>query len=132
MKFLTFLARIGLGGALLVFGVNGFHNFLHLPTPGGKGGEFLRLLESTHVLWVVHGLEVAAGLLLLLRRVPLALTLCGPVVVNIVLFHTLVQRANWIPAAVVAGLTGFLLWQNAESFPALFPKPEPAKKPAKK
>jgi hypothetical protein len=132
MKFLTFLARIGLGGTLLILGANGFQNFLHLPAPGGKGGELLRLLESTHVLWVVHGLEVLSGLLILLRRVPLGLTLCGPVVVNIVLFHGLVHRTNWPPAAVVAGLSGFLLWRHAESFPALFPKPEPAKKPAKK
>jgi hypothetical protein len=54
------------------------------------------------------------------------------VVVNIVLFHALVHRTNWMPAAVVAGLSVFLLWRHAESFPALFPTREPAKKPAKK
>jgi uncharacterized membrane protein YphA (DoxX/SURF4 family) len=133
MKILAFLARLALGAAFVVFGLNGFLHFLKMPPFSGAAGDFLGAMSRTHYLEVVMALEVAGGALLLLNRVPLALTLLGPVVVNIVLFHACMDRKGLPSAAVFGGLALFLLWRNRDAFPALFPKAEPAaKKPAKK
>lgn len=134
MKILTFLVRIALGAGFLIFGLNGFLHFIHVPAYTGDAADFLGVMSRTHYLDVVKGLEVIGGALLLANRVPLGLTLIGPVVVNIVLFHALMNRAN-LPTAVVFGaLSLLLLWRNKDAFPAIFPetKSAPAKKPAKK
>ena len=131
MKFLAFLARLVLGLAFVVFGLNGFLNFIKVPMPSGHAGEFLGAMVATKYFWAVKGLEVVGGALLLLGRVPLGLMLLGPVVVNIVLYHALMDRKGLPLGAVLGALSLFLLWRNKESFPALFPKSEP-KKPAKK
>jgi uncharacterized membrane protein YphA (DoxX/SURF4 family) len=131
MKILAFLARILLGLNFFIFGLNGFVGFIKLPPMSGHAGEFIGAMVATKYMWVVKGLEVVGGALLLLGRVPLGLTLLGPVVVNIVLFDALMDRKSFPMAAVIGALSLFLLWRNQEAFPALFPKSE-AKKPAKK
>jgi uncharacterized membrane protein YphA (DoxX/SURF4 family) len=132
MRFLAFIARILLGLNFVVFGLNGFLNFIKVPAMHGHAADFIGAMVATKYMWVVKGLEVVGGALLLLGRVPLGLTLLGPVVVNIVLFDALMDRSSLPMAAVIGALSLFLLWRNQESFPALFPKSEPAKKPAKK
>ena len=136
MRFLAFLTRIALGLGFIVFGLNGFLRFIPMPSHGGAAGDFLSAMSSSHYLAVVWVLEIAGGLLLLTNRVPLGLTLIGPIVVNIVLFHALMDRKGLPGAAVFGGLSLFLLWRNQEAFPALFPKSESgskaAKNPAKK
>jgi hypothetical protein len=51
--------------------------------------------------------------------VPLDLTLLGPVIVNILLFHTFLQHAGLQPAALVTALMLFLLWANRSAFAGL-------------
>jgi putative oxidoreductase len=59
-------------------------------------------LFLSHYLAVVFLLELVGGLLLLVNRyVPLALTLLGPVLVNIVLFHS-TMAPEGLPMALVA------------------------------
>ncbi len=134
MKLLTFITRLLLGLAFVIFGLNGFLHFMPMPKIGGAAGEFTGAMMSTGFFYVVAGLQALGGVLLLINRVPLALTLLGPVVVNIVLYHVFMRRTDQkglMTAAVFGALTLFLLWRNQESFPALFPKSGP-KKPAKK
>ena len=127
MKILSFLVRILLGLAFVVFGLNGFLNFIKGPMPTGLAGDFTHALIASKYFWAIAGLQLVGGLLLLINRVPLGLTLLGPVVVNIVLFHLFLDRANLGMAAVFGALTLFLLWRNKEAFPAIFPKSAPAK-----
>jgi putative oxidoreductase len=89
MKIVTLIARILLGLVFLVFGLNGFLNFLNTgPAPTGLAGQFLGALILSHYYWVVAALQIAGGALLLVNRfVPLALVLLGPVIVNIICFH---------------------------------------------
>ncbi len=131
MKILAFLTRILLGLGFVVFGLNGFLNFIKGPMPTGLAGEFTHALMASKYFWVVAGLQLVGGLLLLINRVPLGLTLLGPVVVNIVLFHLFLERSGLPIALVFGALSLFLLWRNKESFPAIFPKSAPSK-PAKK
>ena len=75
MKIVTLIARILLGLVSLVFGLNGFLNFLNMgPMPTGLAGQFMGALFLSHYYWVVAALQIAGGLLLLVNRfVPLAL-----------------------------------------------------------
>jgi putative oxidoreductase len=95
MKRAATLARWLLGLVFLAFGLNGFLHFIPMPPPPGVAGQFLGALFVSHYLVVVFLLQlIPAALLLLNRFVPLALTLLGPVIVNIVLFHGLTRRVS--------------------------------------
>ena len=107
MKIVAMIARYLLALEFLVFGLNKFFLFLPMgPLPTGAAGQFFSVLMSTHYLYAIAVLEVAGGILLLIGRyVPLALTLVGPVVVNILLYHLLMAPSG-LP---IAGLTA-VLW----------------------
>ena len=88
MKILTHISRFLLGLIFLVFGLNGFLHFIPMPPPSGVAGQFLGAMFVSKYLLVVSGLQVISGALLLINRyVPLALTILGPIIVNILLFH---------------------------------------------
>src|SRR5713226_4668431 len=101
MKIIATIARIILGCVFVFFGLNIFLQFLHLPPPpSGPAGDFAKALFVSHYLYVVAALQVVGGLLCLAGRfVPLGLTLLGPVIVNILLFHIFFDRAG-LPMAI--------------------------------
>ncbi len=121
MKVAILVARILLGLLFLVFGLNGFLNFLHMPTPQGLAGQYLGALFVSHYLEAVFLLEiVAAGLLLANRFVPLALALLGPILVNILLFHSLMAPEG-LPMALAAALLWAVVFSGVRrSFAGLF------------
>lgn len=120
MKIATIIARVLLGLMFVVFGLNKFLNFIHMPPPSGQAGAFFGALYATHYLYVIATCEVLGGLLLLIGRyVALGLTLVGPVVVNILAFHIFMSHEGWPPAALVAMLSLFLLWRYRENFAGL-------------
>ena len=110
-------ARIVLGLIFFVFGLNGFLQFLPQPPMEGGAAAFMGALGATGYMFpLIKGTEVVAGALLLGNRyVPLALVLLAPVVVNIVLFHTVLAPPNPVTFMVV-GLLGFLAWAYRESY----------------
>jgi uncharacterized membrane protein YphA (DoxX/SURF4 family) len=74
----------------------------------------------SHYFYVVAVLEVAGGALCLIGRfVPLGLTLLGPVIVNILLFHAFLEPAGLPLAALVGVLALLLLWANRAAFSGL-------------
>jgi hypothetical protein len=95
-----------LGLLFLVFGLNGFLHFLPMgPMPSGSAGKFIGALAESHFMTVVFALQLIPAVMLLLNQyVPLALTLLGPVIVNIVLFHALMDPAGLPPGAIAAVL----------------------------
>ena len=101
MKTVSLLARLLLGLIFLVFGLNGFLNFIPMPPPTGVAAQYMGALFVSHYLIPVFLLQlIAGGLLLANRFVPIALVLLGPVIVNILLFHALMAPAG-LPLAVV-------------------------------
>src|SRR5437870_5748887 len=69
MKIVTLLARLLLGLIFVVFGLNGFLNFLSKgPMPTGLAGQFIGALFQSHYYYVVAGLQVIGGVLLLVNR----------------------------------------------------------------
>src|SRR6476661_9660442 len=95
MKILTNVSRFLLGLIFLVFGLNGFLHFIPMPPPSGVAGQFLGSMFVTKYLVFVFAIQLIGGALLLVNRyVPLALTILGPIIVNILLFHSLMNPAG--------------------------------------
>jgi putative oxidoreductase len=121
MKVAILIARILLGLVFVVFGSNAFLNFIHAMLPGGLAGQFLTVLFQSHYVFFIGGVQVAGGALLLANRyVPLGLTLLGPVIVNILLYHLLLDHTGASVAIVVAILWGFLFYRYRQNFSSLF------------
>jgi uncharacterized membrane protein YphA (DoxX/SURF4 family) len=122
MKIVTLIARILLGLIFVVFGLNGFLNFLSMgPMPTGLAGQFMGALFLSHYYWVVATLQIAGGLLLLVNRfVPLALVLLGPVIVNILCYHLFLNHVGAPPAIVVTVLWFIVFYANRQHFAGIF------------
>ncbi len=121
MKITATIARIILGCVFVFLGLNIFFQFLHMPPPpSGPAGDFARALFVSHYLYVVAALQVIGGLLCLAGRfVPLGLTLLGPVIVNILLFHILLNPAGLPLAIIVTVLALIVLWHHRAAFAGL-------------
>ena len=122
MKILVLIARILLGLAFVVFGLNGFLNFLNMgPLPSGLAGQFILALAQSHYYWVVAGLQVIGGALLLINRfVPLGLVLLGPVIVNILLYHLFLNPSGIVMAIVVTILWFIVFYWHRQYFSGIF------------
>jgi len=123
MKYVIVIVRVLLGLAFVVFGLNAFLKFMGPPPQmEGQAGAFISALMSSGYMQVIAVLQVLGGLCLLLgaRFVPLGLTLLGPIIVNIVLFHLFLEPRGLPIALVTAALSLFLLWIYRFKFPAIF------------
>ncbi len=106
MKLAATVARYLLGLGMVVFGLNAFLDFMPPPDLPEKGGQFMGLLFESGYFNFVAILKLVGGLMLLLGRfVPLGLTLLGPVLVNILIFHI-----SFDPKGIGMGLIFALLW----------------------
>ena|SRR5438105_13501805 len=106
MRILVVIARILLGLIFFVFGLNGFLSFLPMPQLEGVWGAFLGALFTSHYLYMICGVQVIAGVLLLINQfVPLALALLAPVIVNILTYHITMQ-----PSGLPLALFTTILW----------------------
>ena len=122
MKILGLIARLLLGFISVVFGLNGFLNFLSMgPPPTGLAGQFLGALFVSHYYWVIAALQVVGGALLLVNRfVPLALVLLGPVIVNIICYHVFLNHAGAPFAIVVTVLWLLVFYGKRQYFSGIF------------
>ena len=122
MKIVILIARLLLGLVFFVFGLNGFLNFLSMgPMPTGLAGQFIGALFQSHYLWVVAGLQIVGGLLLLVNRfVPLALVLLGPVIVNILLYHLFLNPVGIVMAMLVTILWFIVFYGHRQYFSGIF------------
>src|SRR5437016_8968660 len=113
MKIASNIARYLIAIIFIVFGLNGFLHFLPMKPPSSETAmQYFTALSTSHYLWFVFGLQVIAGALFLFRRaVPLALTLAGPLIVNILLFHALMDPGGIAPGLVVTTLWIIIFWQ---------------------
>ena len=117
MKILNKVSRFLLGLIFLVFGLNGFLNFIPMPPPSGVAAQFMGAMFVTNYLAFIFAIQLIAGVLLLINRfVPLALTLLAPVIVNILLFHVLMNPAGLGLALFVAILWGIVLASFRSAF----------------
>jgi putative oxidoreductase len=115
MKIIALISRLLLGLTFLVFGLNGFLHFIPMALPSGVAGQFLTALFASRYFLAVAAVMVIAGVLLLINRyVPLALTLLGPVIVNILLFHFLMAPED-LAIALFVGVLWIALFTSVRS-----------------
>lgn len=114
----TAIVRILLGLAFLVFGLNGFLNFM--PQPKDLPPEVITVatgLAKGGYMAVVSATEIIVAVLLLLNRfVPLALALLAPVVTGIITFHIAAAPATIGPGIVVLVMELYLAWAYRGAF----------------
>jgi putative oxidoreductase len=92
-----------------------------MPPPSGVAGQFLGAIFVSKYLLVVSGLQVISGALLLINRfVPLALTILGPIIVNILLFHGLMNPAGFGLAVFVTIFWGVVFVSVRPAFAGIF------------
>src|SRR5229473_7806469 len=121
MGTVSTIARYLAGLIFLVFGLNGFLNFIPLPPPAGIAGQFMGALYASHYLWVIFAFQLVAGVLLLANRyVPLALAMLAPVIVNILSFHVLMAPSGLPLALFVTVLWAMIFVDVRPAFAALF------------
>ena len=117
-RIVTAIVRILLGLMFLLFGLNGFLNFI--PTPEDMPQEIMTVmgaLMKAGYLTVVSGAEVIVAVLLLTNRfVPLALALLAPIIVGILTFHLAMQPATIGPGIVVTLMELYLAWSYRSAF----------------
>ena len=115
------IARSLLGLLFVVFGLNGFLQFIPAPPqPEGPAKDFSTALFVSHYFYVIAALQVIGGALLLIGRyVPLGLMLLGPVIVNIILFHIFLEPKGLAMALVIGVMAVFLLWAYRQAFSGL-------------
>jgi putative oxidoreductase len=122
MKILTIIARVLLGLGFVVFGSNAFLQFIPMPPiPQTLAGDFTRVFINSGYATVIGALQLISGLLVLIGRfVPLALTVLGAIIFNILVFHALMAPEGFPPALVFTALELFLVWRYREAFIPLF------------
>jgi putative oxidoreductase len=121
MKIAAMIARILLGLVFVVFGSNAFLHFIPAVFPSGLAGQYLSVLFQSHYVLFIGGLQVLGGALLLVNRyVPLGVTLLGPVVVNILLYHLLLDHTGGSVAIIVAICWGMVFYRYRQNFAGLF------------
>ena len=121
MRTASVIARYLAGLIFLVFGLNGFLNFIPLPPPGGVAGQFMGAMYLSHFLWVIFAFQLVAAVLLLVNRyVPLAVAILAPVIVNILFFHALMAPSGLPLALFVAVLWALIFVDVRPAFPGLF------------
>lgn len=109
--------RIVFGGLFVFSGLNKLIGFMDLPPMPAGAAAFIGALAGTGYMLPLIGVieTVFGGLIIAGRFVPLALTVLAPLVVNIVLFHILLEPM--LPVVVIL-LFGelFLAWRSREAF----------------
>lgn len=121
MKVVEIIVRILLGLMFLVFGLNGFFNFMKGELPTGMAGNFIHALIDSHYVLFVSGIQAIAGALLLINRfIPLALTLLGALLYNILVFHLTMEHSGAQMGIVCTLLWAFLAWRYRNSLAPLF------------
>ena len=122
MKYVIIIARVLLGLVFVVFGSNAFFHFIPQQPMPEKAAAFMMPLISSGYYYPIAVLQILGGICLLIgaRFVPLGLTLLGPIIVNILLFHIFIVRDGLGIAVVISVLALFLLWVYRFKFPAIF------------
>jgi putative oxidoreductase len=122
MKIAALVARLLMGLTFLVFGLNGFLNFIpQPPMPDGLVKQYVTVYAASHYILVVSAIMVICAILFLVNRyVPLALTFIGPVIFNILCFHLLMAPSGILPGAVMTICWFIVFYYHRAAFAGIF------------
>ncbi|HEX4321772.1 MAG TPA: hypothetical protein VHZ52_12750 [Acidobacteriaceae bacterium] len=122
MKIASIVARVLLGLAFLIFGLNGFLNFIPAPPmPDSPMKQFVDVFASSHWQQVISAIQVISAVLFLVGRyIPLALVFIGPVIFNILVFHILFAPSSIGPGVFVTICWFVVFFRHRAAFAPLF------------
>lgn len=124
VRFLPVVARLLLGLPLVVFGLNGFLNFIPQPEvvlPERATVFVGALVASGYMMPLIAGTHLLVGLLLVFNRaVPLALVVFAPFMVHSIAFHVFLERSGLPMALLFLAFELYLAWVYRASFRTLF------------
>jgi hypothetical protein len=113
-RIIPTIVRFLMGLPLLVFGLNGFFNFIPpppTPMPAGAMAFAGALFQSGYMMQLIGATQLVVGLMLVTNRfVPLALVLFAPFIVNSIAFHVFLERSGLPMAGVFLALELYLAW----------------------
>jgi len=108
MKYVIVIVRVLLGLVFVVFGSNAFLKFMPVPEMHGQAGAFMTALLSSGYMYVIAVLQSSRLVSTPRRALRSAwLTLLGPVIVNIVLYHVFLDPQGMPVAIVISALALF-------------------------
>jgi hypothetical protein len=114
------ITQILMGVPLVVFGLNGFFNFIPppaTPLPEEAAAFAGALAKSGYMMQLIGATQLIVGLLLISNRfVPLALALFAPFVINSIAFHVRLEHSGLPIAAVFLILELYLAWAYRDTY----------------
>ena len=125
MNKISKISQYLLGISLLVFGTNGFFQFIPAPEFGAEAVAYFQGLGK--IMIVVKALEIVCGLLILSGRFTvLGLSIFAPILANIIMFHLFYALDSLVPGLVLSVFWGILVYQHRKNFAGLMDQPEVA------
>ncbi|EQA45573.1 DoxX family protein [Leptospira broomii serovar Hurstbridge str. 5399] len=130
MKLFIFSVHTVFGGIFFLYGLSKFHPFMPIPPMNPQAANFIAALIGTGYLWyLIGGIETVAGLMIILRRkVPLALLILAPIITNIVFYLLILQRGIGFPPIAMSIFLicseGYLFYLYRNSYKGLIFEPE--------
>lgn len=119
-RFLPAIARVLLGAPLIVFGLNGFLEFIPPPPeplPEGAMAFLGALVQTGYMMQLIAVTHLTVGVLLLVNRfVPLALALFAPFMVNSIAFHGFLEPSGLPMAIGFLVLELYLVWRYRDAY----------------
>ncbi len=117
------VVRYLLGLIFLIFGLNGFFNFIPMPPPEGDLLTFFTAFQVTNFFIILKISEVLAGVLLLSGLyVPFAIALLGPITLHIFVLHLNIAPEG-LPMAIFVFLGNlFLAYTYRDHYKSVFAK----------
>jgi putative oxidoreductase len=124
MKIAVLIARVLLGLIFLVFGINFFHDFMHIKPPAMSPAAMAfsgGLFGSGYFFQFLKVIEITSGLFLLLNRfTAFFLLVLLPITVNIFLFHFMLAPYGIPTGATVLVLNLFLCMGYRKYYASVF------------
>lgn len=119
-----FFSRIFLGLTFLVFGLNGFFNFMPpQPMPDAAMTFIGGLFSAPYFLFLLKGTEVIAGFCLFAGwYAPLSLMVLAPITLNIFMFHMFLAPAGLVVALPLTAFHIVCGWSYWPMFKGFFNK----------
>jgi putative oxidoreductase len=111
-------ARLLLGSTMSIFGLNGFFHFIPMPPLLGNAGQFMAGLGASGYFFpFLKATEICCGILLIIgKRIPLALLILAPILLNIILFHLFLSPEGLILPLILTALELYLAYNYRKSF----------------
>lgn len=124
IRHATTVVRVLFGLAFVIFGLNGFLNFIPPPPdplPAPAMAFAGALVATGYMMPLIGATQLLSGLLLVTNRfVPLALLLLAPFFVNSLCFHLFLERSGLPMALGFAAIELYLAWVHRAAYRPLF------------